>query len=440
MRLLPLFLLFVIVLGVAGVLYFRPLSVTGPEGLDVKIVALDYGGELIYKELGAVGNAEISMWDDKAIKLIHEPDGIPLINCKGQPGICEYGPTWYYAHDGGSLLVEVSRPELTASFTPPNGWKSIDGSYADLNYIKEVEWVNYLPNGTMVKRVGKIIPAEFIIQIASQDRVGYFGLYQWKDTDVWLELYGVYWEPYDPNPPAANSSGYWTLVNQPTGYMVPILTWVKAGTPWLWKDQDGRQVGDYLPHSEMQNWLSFHPDLAGREFTMYYSVGEYYGQIPSREEIIEGNPLKYVAPDPRMTDKVYIHLHIEKYGPYAYTECGGWTPTFPPCCLTPKLEVYYPASYIKVRTLLLVWGEFHYVWTQKEAQEQQHGWENRTTSDVNYEMDKNVFQRLMDSVASFLNSPAGILMLLIIAAAVFLIVGLILMMAGGKNVSISVKR
>ncbi len=429
MKLSQALLLLLLVGASLAVIYYRPLSVVGPEGLDVKIVALNYGGRLIERTIGSVDDhVSIALWDDKALKLVRSLDGSPPLNCKGQPGICEYGPDWFYQHDGGEFLFEVSRPELLADFTPPNGWKSLDSSHADLGQVKRVEWVNYLPNGTVVKRVGELIPAEFIIQLSSQGREGYFGLYQWKNLDVWLELYGVSWSPYDPNPPKGNASGYWTLVNRPRAYIVPLITWVKAGTPWLWRDRDGNMVGDSLPYSEMQNWLSYYPDVAGREFTMYYSVGEYYGKVPNREDLLNDNPLKYVAPDPRMTDKVFIHVHIDKYGPYAHTECGGWTVV--PCCISPKLEIYYPASYLKVRTILLVWGEFHYVWTQKEAQQQHYTYSNRTSAGVTYVTPWNPLADL----GKWLNTPGGFLTLLIIAAALLIILGLVMMFAGGRVV------
>ena len=432
----PLLLLLLLVSASFAVVYFRPLSVVGPEGLDVKIVALNYDGELINRSIGSVNNyVRVSLWDDKALKLVKSPDGEPNLNCRGQPGICEYGPEWYYTHDGGEFLFEVSRPQLIADFTPPNGWRSIDSSHTDLNQVKEVEWVNYLPNGTVVKRVGELIPAEFIIQLSSQGREGYFGLYQWRNIDVWMELYGVSWSPYDPNPPRNNDSGYWTLVNEPRAYIVPLITWVKAGTPWLWKDQNGNMVGDSLPYSDMQNWLSYYPDIAGRELTMYYSVNEYYGRIPNHEELINGNPLKYVVPDPRMTDEVFIHVHVDKYGPYAHTECGLWTSITFPCCTSPKLEIYYPASYLKVRTILLVWGEFHYVWTQREAQQQQYTFSNRSSENITYVTPWNPFSGLA-GLGKWLSTPDGFLTLLVIAAALFVVLGLILMFLGGGKVII----
>jgi len=161
-----LFLLLLIVVGTAAAVYFRPLSVTGPEGLDVKIVALSYGGSLTYRKVGSLdGYTKIALWDDKAVKLVRDPDGESVRNCHNEPAIAEH-PDWFYQHDGGSLLFEVSRPELIADFTPPNGWRSVDDSHSDIGQIKEVEWVNKLPNGTIVRRVGRIIPAEFIIQIS----------------------------------------------------------------------------------------------------------------------------------------------------------------------------------------------------------------------------------------------------------------------------------
>lgn len=439
MRLLPLFLLFVIVLGVAGVLYFRPLSVTGPEGLDVKIVAVQYGGRLIYREVGSVDAfTRIALWDDKAVKFVREPDSDAVRNCHNEPALAEH-PEWFYEHDGGSLLFEVSRPELLASFTPPDGWRSVDSSHPDLGEIREVEWVNRLPNGTLVKRVGRVIPAEFIIQIASQDKVGYAGAYRWGGIDVWMELYGVYWEPHDPAPPAGNSSGHWVLVNQPEAFIVPVLTWVKAGTPWVWRDDKGQMVTDYLPDSRMQAWLSFYPDLAGREFTMYYSVDEYYNPYLDISDVLEDNPLKYVAPDRGMVDRVYIHLRIDKYGPFISSDCGSliWTPTGE-CCSNPNpaLHIYYPASYVKVRTLLLVWGEFHYVWTQEEAGDQGNQWENRTSEDVTVRPGWPDIASWFRDLGEWLQSPAGLLTLVVVAAALLIILGIVLLTVGGRPIII----
>ena len=413
------FLLLLILIGIiAAATCISKLSVIGPEGLDIKIIAIEYDGRLIHRYDSWVIDdyTRISMWDDKAIKIIHDIEGDSPKNCKGQPGICEYGPQWWYEHDGGSLLVEVSRPQLIASFTPPSGWKSIDSSSYDLSEVREVEWVNELPNGTLVKRVGKIVPAEFIIQITSQERVGEFSLYQFKDINVWFELYGISWTPYDPNPP----EGY-ELTYRSKAFITPLIVWVKAATPWVWERDDGSQVSDYLPHEEMANWLSFYPDLAGREFTMYYSVGEYYGEIPSREDIVNDNPLKYVVPDPRMTDKVYIHLHIGKYGPYAYTECGGWTVV--PCCIAPKLEIYYPASYIKVKVLVLVWGEFHYVWTSEESENQDYEWENRTSFDV------TILESWLENLLKSLTAPHSILLMI---AIVVIVIGVLMLILSPK--------
>ena len=414
------FLLLILLLGIiAGAIYVKHyLSVIGPEGLDIKIIALEYNGELInrYDSWVIDDYTKITLWDDKAIKIVHELVGDSPKNCKGQPGICEYGPQWWYENDGGELLVEVSRPQLLASFTPPSGWKSVDSSSYDLSEVKEIEWESKLPNGTIVRRVGKIIPAEFIIQISSKGRQGEFGIYTWRNINVWFKLYGITWTPYDPNPP----EGY-ELASKSKAYLIPILMWVKASTPWLWEREDSSQVSDYLPHEEMANWLTFYPDLSGREFTMYYNINEYYQGMLSLEDAINDNPLKYVVPDPRMVDEVYIHLRIDRYGPYVYTECGGWTVV--PCCIAPKLEIYYPASYLKVKVLVLVWGEFHYVWTSQESQEQGYEWENRSSKDV------TILKSWLENLLKSLAAPHSILLMI---AIVVIVIGVLMLVLSPK--------
>ena len=364
---------------IAASIYISGLwIVPGPEGLDAQIAGVYVNGKMYTGVTKIDDYTRILIFDSKAVKIARDAEPLPphLLNCKGQPGICEYGPAWWYDHDGGELVVEISRPQLIASFTPPSGWREYDNSHPDYSTVKEIEWVNTLPNGTIVKRVGYIVPAEFVIQIFDQEKRGYWGLYRWKDIDVWIKLYGVVWEPYDPNPPTAENGSY-VLANQPRAYVLPLMAWVEAATPWVWENkEEGSLYTEYVPYSDMKTWLSFYPDKAGREFTLYTEIGEpYHG---GSDLINADNPLKYVVPDPRLTDEVYIKLHIGTYGPFAHTECGWWIGT-PPCCTGAKKDIFYPASYIKVKVLTLVWGEFKYVWTAEEAKNQGYEWDIRGT-------------------------------------------------------------
>ena len=78
-----LLLLLIIVVGVGALVCFRPLSVVGPEGLDVRIEAFRIGDRLIKRtDSWVVDNfTRVILWDDKSIKLVKEKVGCRLVLC-----------------------------------------------------------------------------------------------------------------------------------------------------------------------------------------------------------------------------------------------------------------------------------------------------------------------------------------------------------------------
>jgi hypothetical protein len=75
-------------------------------------------------------------------------------------------------------------------------------------------------------------------------------------------------------------------------------------------------------------------------------------------------------PDPRFAQTVYFPITLINYG--ALKREGGWWVTY-------WHKEYYPTSYLRVRALYAIYGEWVYAWTQEEAEKQGYQWENRSS-------------------------------------------------------------
>jgi len=227
-----------------------------------------------------------------------------------------------------------------------------------------------------------IVPVDFVFEIscrASKD--GSWGPIQ--DLHYWLVLDTVRWynafaEPYaqiesnDPPPEGAELKAY----NYRGAF--PIWAWVEEWDPFVIQNDVGDvyDVND-LP-DELDQYLEISPSVGGSRLPLYNEPNWQYIDMFASDIVKDDNTLmstlanEYIGnfPDPRFAETVYTPITLSNYG--ALKQWGGWWVTY-------WEKYYYPTSYIRVRALYAIWGEWIYLWTKQEADDQGYQWQNKTS-------------------------------------------------------------
>ena len=122
------------------------------------------------------------------------------------------------------------------------------------------------------------------------------------------------------------------------------------------------------------------------------------------EQAVAGNTLddvisKSILPKiPRgFSPTVWFAITLINYGPYSKDN----TPWYNPWKWS-DYETWYPASYMRIRVLYAVWGDFVYLWTKEEAQQQNYHWENRSSDHVKHE-DLDPLQQFFKAIGDWWN-------------------------------------
>lgn len=335
-----------------------------------------------------------------------------------------------------NLLIERERPPIQDV--------NIHGDplgYGDPTEIKYVEYhTPTITQGnqiTFTKYCIHIVPVDFTVQLSVR---GYKNL-GWEDTHLWLKIYTVVWrnaftqnqveqiqEWLDRDPPEnATISAY----NYRGGF--PIWGWIGEWDPLTWYDEEERET---QPPQEALDNVRIYPSMEGREITLY--TNPVYGgdgpdngyeppTIPDPEEPVYFTSIDFASglddpetlkshvigkisalPDPDFATEVYTPIYLEKFYPYVKT--GPW--------YDPWEEQWFPTAKMRIRLLYAIYGEFVYLWTQDEAEDQGYEWEDRMSQ---YKYEEGPWE-FLHSLGAFLVSPYGALSMILVLAVIVLIV------------------
>jgi len=448
----------VLLLGliIAGPSLLRMGIIPGPEGLNLELSGVQFGSySNKFWELGKISNNQIlesletdepfifgNAWSKTEIKCVY-PNPYNTQFKKTIDETASAGPLWpgSESHIYTTLQVERERPtipEVNIHGDPLGG----PGGPTDVRYIEyhtaKIQEGNQI---SFTKYVIHVVPVDFIIQMSVRgDRWA-----GWSDTHLWFKLDTVVWrnaftgsqvkqiqEWLDQNPPeGATISGY----SFRGGF--PIWGWVGEWDPITWYDEEDRET---QPPQEAYDNVRISPSLKGREITLYtapsYTVLQEGGDgdlpvygppgLPdpgdiqafsiigfpsdlSNPDIMDNYLVSWIPdlPDPDFATTVYTPIYIEKFYPY-YQEGPWWNHW---------VDEWYPTTYMRVRILYAIYGEFVYLWTEEEAESLDYEWETRISQ---YKYSAGPWEGLA-GIGAWITSPWGILNILLILAGVGLV-------------------
>ena len=321
-----------------------------------------------------------------------------------------------------TLLIERERP--TIHDVNVHG-DPLGGDPSEITYIEYLTPQKREDNIiTFKKYVIHVVPVEFVIQLSVRgDRWA-----GWENTHLWLSLETTAWRTaftesqvqqiqiyLDKDPPEnATLSAY----DYRGGF--PIWAWVCEWEPLTWYDENERED---QPSQNAYDNVRIRPDLSGREITLYTEPGYVQdlnlkptnllkdeGQL---ESVLIGDIS--ALPDPDFATTVYTPIYLEKF--YPYYEEGPWHNHY--------LYQWFPTTWMRIRVLYAIYGEFVYLWTVEEAQSQGYNpssepgstWEKRMST---YKYEEGPWAWLGD-IGGWMASPSGILTLLIVLGTIFIV-------------------
>ena len=425
-------------LVLAGPSLLRLGIVPGPEGLNLELSGVqfaEYSNTLW--ELGEIRNNQVLesldtsegfLWGSHdtnvEIKCVY-PNPYNTQFRKDLSSVTSAGALWppSESHIYSTLLVERERPtipQVNIHGDPLGG----PGGPTDVRYIEyhtpKIQEGNQI---SFTKYVIHVVPVDFIVQMSVRgDRWA-----GWSDTHLWLEIDTVVWRDafterqvewiqaqLDKDPPEnATLSAY----NFRGGF--PIWGWIGEWDPLVWYDEEERE--DQPSQNALDN-VRISPSLEGRELTLYTTPSyQYHLDLEAQGDVADPETLQDILvgdipalPDPDFATTVYTPIYIEKF--YPYFEEGGWGPWY-------SLSQWYPTTYMRVRMLYALYGEFVYLWTQEEAEEQEYEWEERYSQ---YKYEEGPWLALMSGVGSWFTSPFGILSMLLFGGLILMAILVVL--------------
>ena len=255
-----------------------------------------------------------------------------------------------------------------------------------------------------------VVPVDFVIELSVRP-VQDLDVGDFQNLDLWFVIDTVVWInafTYDQyallrqSPPAnATISAY----NFRGGF--PIWAWVGAWEPWQVSGRDGNPDKWYDPSDidpsdkgDLEQHLQLMPSYSGSEVTLYTKPGYIYTRTFAADIVKDPDKLKQMLanqisglPDPRFAQTVYFPITLINYG--ALKKEWGWWVTY-------GHKEYYPTSYLRVRCLYAIYGEWVYAWTQQEAQKQNYKWENRSSTITG---EKSWWDKFVGGWSSWLANP-----------------------------------
>jgi len=334
--------------------------------------------------------------------------------------------------EGINLQVRISRPtmqEVNVHGDPVGraptqiDWYSFEGERTQTG--DTITWKHY---------EAYVVPVDFVIELSVRPTID-LNTGDFQNFDLWFVIDTVAWvnafaqNQYallkDQPPQGATISAY----NYRGGF--PIWAWVGTWDPWVVSGRNGDPNRFYDPAdlsseetSELQQRLQLMPSYRGSEISLYTQPGYLYPRTFASDIIKDPELLKQMIsssipglPDPRFASTVYFPITLINYG--ALKREGGWWITY-------WHKEYYPTSYLRVRCLYAIYGEWTYLWTQSEAQKQQYTWENRNSTITGQESWWNKF---LGGLGGWFTSPwtvlwagifgTGLLLVTLIILAIF---------------------
>lgn len=421
------YILLLVGVVIAGPSLLRMGIVPGPEGLNLKLYGVQFAeySNTLWK-LGEIGNNEVLesqtttefFWPHQYLTSTIEikctfPDPYNTVFKKDLKVEAAAWPLFSEADYYTTLQVERERPTI------PQVNIHGDPLGADVSptAIRYIEY--HTPRITEGNQISfkkysiHVVPVDFVVQMSVRgDR--WCG---WSDTHLWFMLQTNVWrtaftesqveqiqEWLDKNPPEnATLSAY----DYKGGF--PIWAWIGEWDPLTWCDEEERET---QPPQEAYDNVRIYPSLEGREITLYTEASYQYDMdLEAQENVADPETLQDILigdiaalPDPNFATTVYTPIYIEKFYPY-YQEGPWWNHW---------VDEWYPTTYMRVRLLYAIYGEFTYLWTVEEAEAQDYEWETRI-SQYKYEAGPWEF---LAGVGSWFASPWGIGSIILILGGV----------------------
>lgn len=419
-------------LMIAGPSLLRMGIVPGPEGLNLKLYGVqfaDYSNTLW--KLGEIGNNEVlesletdeffwpagNAWSKTEIKCVF-PDPYNTQFKKTIDETVSAGALWPGSESHIYTTLQVERERPTISEVNIHG----DPMGADVGPT-EIRYIEYftprITEGNQIsfkKYCIHVVPVDFVVQMSVRgDRWA-----GWSDTHLWFMLQTTVWRTafsesqveqiqawLDKDPPEnATLSAY----DYKGGF--PIWAWIGEWDPLTWYDEEERET---QPPQEAYDNVRVSPSLEGREITLYTEPSYQYDvDLEAQADVSDSETLQKILigdiaalPDPDFATTVYTPIYIEKF--YPYYEEGPWWDHW--------VSEWYPTTYMRVRLLYAIYGEFTYLWTVEEAERLDYEWETRISQ---YKYSAGPWEALA-GVGGWFTSPLGILNILLILAGVGLV-------------------
>ena len=418
-------LMFIALVG-GGVIQLGTIS-PGPEGIDSRVYAVQdtcqfaSNTNLVLLSQTPAGTVFSTWtvtdpdygWCDYALA---KPDPYNTIVRKNY-----YWQEKTVPHNSLNYLTEIKRPQF---------WEvNVRGDPLGVREATEIVWQGWETQPTQEgnqirwnKYGAYLVPVDYVVQLSC--RAALDGSYGWtQDLHFWLVMDTVRW--YN----AFAVDGQLLPFETPEDAVLeqykyrgafPIFAWISEWDPYVVEDKGGNEYSAKEIPPEIYEYTQISPSLEGRQIPLYTSPDTQYQEILSSEvwndpTLITGLENKPNVPDPRFAETVFTPITLSKFG--ALKQSGGWGPWY-------WEKFYYPTVFIRVRLLYLVWGQWNYLWTQQEADEQDYEWKERTSITVEHE---SQWDQFWGGVGGWFTSPWTFLWTFIVFG--FLILGVLIVLA-----------
>lgn len=286
----------------------------------------------------------------------------------------------------------------------------------------EIEWTRY---------EAFVVPVDFVVEVSVRALTdGSWGAFE--DLHLWYVLDTVRWhnafaEPYGSLESNGETPEGAELKSYNYRGAFPIWAWIQEWDPFVYEDESGSTLD--LPSevpNEMQDYLQISPSLGGTRLTLYHEPNWQYVDLYAKDIVKDdsklGNTLESeiaYLPDPRFAETVFTPITLSKFGAY-YSSSGWW--------LWKDEKWVYPTAYIRVRCLYAVWGQWIYLWTEQEAEDQGYEWENTTSIIYHHDSTWNQFWGGVGTgLSNLASNPFFWLWLSLIGGIVFIVLVVIIL-------------
>lgn len=279
----------------------------------------------------------------------------------------------------------------------------------------EIEWTRY---------EAFVVPVDFVVEVSvralTERASGTFeDLHLWYSLDT-VRWYNAFAEPYGSLESNGEAPEGADLKSYNFRGAFPIWAWIDAWDPFVYEDEHGRSIIPSDLPVEMSDYTQISPSIEGSRLTLYHEpnweyVDMYAKDIVKNDDLL-GNVLESeiaYLPDPRFAETVFTPITLTKFGSYTWSDWG-----YP---FVGSQHFYYPTAYLRVRALYVLWGQWIYLWTHQEAEDQGYEWQNKTSVIYTYDSAWNQFWGGVGSLwGNLVNNPFFWLWLTAIGGVIFI--------------------